>query len=268
MKPILGLAVVHVVCGLAFTSFVDARIPSPEGAGYISLIFAQAGLIGYGVGFSRRWRSWWLLTGSLYFVPSCLFAFGHEAGILGMLLLITVGTVTAASLWAIRRGARITRLTEAAHPGTSDGLRFSIRDLFLITAAAAVMCAVGRLLHARVHERGASDFLAIAGVYGFCFAVVPLTSLWAALGAKLVLFRCAVVVGLGFLIGLIPTFYFQHESWLWTTVISLQAVIILASLLVLRKVGYRLVKNRASNSDSAADEKSAAPQVSAAPMAI
>jgi len=153
-------------------------------------------------------------------------------------------------LWGLRHSRRRLRHSQPASSATSsEGFQFTIRQLFVVTAIAAVVLAVGRTLgRFRVTGDGSQEafFFAVTGPY---FILVELATTWAALGIGRPLPRLLIVLPTAFIVGAIPPFYLKgqmHVDWedysSWSMFVGIEATIIAASLLVARSCGWRLVR--------------------------
>jgi hypothetical protein len=151
--------------------------------------------------------------------------------------------VTAGALLVLRwLGVGLTRHADGGQPAQPEpeGLRFSIRDLMLFTAAVALLCAGARALHASTNR-----VLMLLLVWALCFVAVGLVSLWAALGDARPLRRGPVVFVLSPVLGVFFAFAANahSEGWVYILLIMLlYPAALLASLLVVRSCNYRLVR--------------------------
>jgi hypothetical protein len=92
---------------------------------------------------------------------------------------ITIAVTTGALLVLRWLGVKFTRQADVVEPARPEpeGLRFSIRDLMIFTAAVALLCAGARAIQASTNR-----VLLLLLVWALCFVAVGLVSLWAALG--------------------------------------------------------------------------------------
>ena len=95
------------------------------------------------------------------------------------------------------------------------------------------------------------DIAFIVAVIVPCLLLVELATFWATLGLSRPFPRLIVVVPSGFLVGIIPPFYFQTTSWidfaLWSEITGTQALMTAATLLVFRSSGWRLCRETSSD---------------------
>jgi hypothetical protein len=153
---------------------------------------------------------------------------------------ITIVVTTVTLLMVRWLGVRLTRqddFSQSARP-EPEGLRFSIRGLMIFTAAVAVICAVARALE------GSQPWLRIL-IWAICFVAIGLVSLWAALGDARPLRPIAVVFTLSPILGVFFAFIVRaHQAgWIYILlIILLYPAALLATLLVVRSCGYRLVR--------------------------
>jgi hypothetical protein len=151
--------------------------------------------------------------------------------------------VTTASLLVVRwLGVRSKRQADPSQPTQPEieGLKFSIRGLMIFTAAVALLCAVARALQASPNRP-----LLLVVVWAMCFVAVGLVALWAALGNIRPHRRSPVVLVLSPLLG--GFFAFAADAhwagWVYVVLIMvLYPMALLASLLIVRSCGYRLVR--------------------------
>jgi hypothetical protein len=132
-----------------------------------------------------------------------------------------------------------------------EGLQFTIRHLLMATAVVAIVLGIGQGVRAFADGQGEEGFFMAARLDLFvailspCLIVVDLVTLWAALGIGRPTSRLAVVVPMAFVLGTIPMYYLGEKGWssliIWSAIMGLQAIIIAASLLVVRSCGWRLV---------------------------
>jgi hypothetical protein len=109
-----------------------------------------------------------------------------------------------------------------------------------LTVVVASLMTVGRLLHPSVTGLDVTAGLSVLGV---CYAVVALTSIWAILGLGHPAFRSVFVILIAVAAGLAGGYVLNQGRDLafWTSTMVLQAAMLVGSLLVIRRIGYRLV---------------------------
>jgi len=260
----IGLLVAgHLVGGLVLAW----NAPPAAGAfpialfGLFALVFAEAGLIGFWGGLSAIrlvLRLFAVLVATLYLWAVFVAAI-PEGDIFAVLLFIALTVVPiVVVLSCLRHGRRRLRLVDVASAGpASEGFQFSIRHLLLATAIVAVVLGIGRGV--RTISIAQSNMVAVA-TFPPCFIMVKLATLWAALGLGRPALRLAVVVPVAFVVGAIPAFYLPdvpgQETWryfIWPIIVTIQAIITAASLLVVRSSGWRLVSGAGGGTNAVAE---------------
>jgi len=113
--------------------------------------------------------------------------------------------------------------------------------LLILTVVVAVMLAVGRNLKFSLSDIGEVPFLVILAS---AYALVGVLSPWAILGGRLVVVRgmilLAVATGAGWGVGQMVSFAVVY----WIGMALTEGVLLVASLLVVRSCGYRLMRRR------------------------
>jgi hypothetical protein len=163
---------------------------------------------------------------------------GDFLGIAAITIAVTTTTLFVMCWLAIR-------LTPQQEVGQSEraepeGLRFSIRDLMIFTAAVALLCAVARALQASPRQL----FLLIL-VWVICFVAIGLVCLWAALGGAPPAQRSPAVFVLSPMLGIFFAFAVNAHSAGWIYILLtmvLYPMALFGSLVIVRSCGYRLVR--------------------------
>jgi hypothetical protein len=183
-----------------------------------------------------------LLAGSIYLETLWLLALEGE---LPGTSTITIGVTTACLLVVQANWGKFTRQVQDGSPALPETqrLRFSIRGLMLLTAAAALLSAVARTMHGRDF---APNRLTLVNVFlALCFVTIGFVALWAVLGKAQPLVRGAVVFVLSPILGVFVAVAANVHGAGWVYIILsmlLYSATLLASLLVLRSCGYRFVR--------------------------
>jgi hypothetical protein len=148
-----------------------------------------------------------------------------------------------------RRGFCLIQMGTPSRP--PEGLQFTLRHLFILTAIAAALLAVGRgLEHFPATGDGSKTAILFAVVFPYLI-LIELATLWAALGTGRPLPLLLVVLPIAFVVGAIPPFYLKTllrmpSDWkvylICSSVMGLQATLLAVSLLVIRSCGWRLWK--------------------------
>jgi hypothetical protein len=245
----------------------------------LSVPMAQIMLLGFAVGMgSRRFRSGIviLLLGAVALaatavLPSLMRYGANVASVEGTAAYVQalsgipiygigIGLVALVFLSIRRWGASMWLFPPGQFP-TQRRFQFTIFQILLFMSVAAVLLSCGRYLYfARTEvRRGADDspvFFILLNVFVLSlFALNIVSAVWAALGQNRPLWRVAVVVltstALGAAMALVVSFVPQGpawQRWLLTmmplTMSLLPTLLILATLLVVRSCGYRLVPLR------------------------
>ena len=254
MSPKLKIGLLlaaHIVAGLvlAWTGIPAATAFPIALFGLFPLVFAEAGLIGFWGGLSAIrlvFRLFAVLAATLYLWAVFVVPIrgGDIYAVLPVIALTVVPIIVV--LVVLRHSRRKLRLVDVASAGpASEGFQFSIRHLLLATAIVAVVLGIGRGV--RTIGIAQSNMVAMA-TFPPCFIMVELATLWAALGLGRPLPRLAVVVPTAFVVGAVPVFYLPdlpgQETWRYfilPIIVTIQAIITAASLLVVRSCGWRLV---------------------------
>jgi hypothetical protein len=153
-------------------------------------------------------------------------------------------------LSGLRHSRRRLRLGQSvAAVSAAEGFQFTIRQLLVMTAIAAVVLAAGRGVG---HLPTTDDFwqatvaFAVVGPY---FILLELATLWGALSIRRPFPRLLIVLPTAFVVGAIPPVYLTTPLWMsldwkdfiaWSCFMGLQATIMAVSLLVVRTCGWRL----------------------------
>jgi hypothetical protein len=243
-KRLIGLAATHFVTGLAaeFLAHIDLHAPR-ELSGLlvvplIALVPCQALILALwgATSTASPWkRIAGLLAGSVYLETLWLQAF---EGVLPGTLTITIAVTTASLLVLRTNGGRVTRQVHNGPPEIKR-LRFSIRALMLLIAAVALLSAVATLGFPPDRLTLENSFLSL------CFVTTGFAALWAVLGKARPLVPGAVVFVLSPILGVFFAIFVNAHAAGWVYIILsmlLYSAALLASLLVLRSCGYRLVR--------------------------
>ena len=159
--------------------------------------------------------------------------------VLAILPCVLVALVT----WLVRLFRGTLQRVEVDQTNLKEGLQFSIRHLMLLTFVVACLTTVGKLLAPTWADIG---LMTMVVVVGLCYASVALTSIWAILGTGRPFVRSMFVVVIAIVSGLIAEYVFDHgeEIPFWLSTTCLQAVLLVSSLAIIRRVGYRFVASR------------------------
>lgn len=240
-----SLFAIHVLAGLV-TAYYCKNSPILQTALHFAVITSQASLLGIWSALSSM-NVWLRLVGVacgcgvLGTVLSYALRREPEAIFYGLVVVATC--VVAVVVWLVRLAFRalLTR-DEFQASCTREGLQFGIRHLMQATFVIACLLTIGKL---------ATPFLAPTShdvevvVLGLCYASVALVVAWAMLGLRYAVLRalCAtpVAAGTGWLAGSVVDGGGNEAFWISTTL--LQALLLIASLWVVRAAGYRVVRH-------------------------
>jgi hypothetical protein len=256
-RRLLGLTVGHLVLGMIASLLAPIALSRSAGLEVVWVVglgLCQALLLALWAA-SSTGLAWWgrlagLIAGVVY-LEALFRSIGREAP--GFMSTITVMIATAALFVVRALGMRLVRFPDSAHPAPSetDGFRFSIRGLMLVTAAVALLSAGARAL------REGHDTVLFTVGFAMYFDAVGLVALWAALGLGRPLWRGAAVVALSPVLGVLFAFAARlNPAWVYfVLVMLLYPALLFGSLLVVRSCGYRFVR-RAVSSSRSPDERS------------
>jgi hypothetical protein len=246
-RGLLVLAAVHLAFGIVTAILAPIEVRSSLGLEHITVVPlcalapCQAALLalwGATAGSSRWARSAGMVAGAIYLEALIPRDLRHEfQGASTTVLVATTATLFVARALPVRPIRR--DAVAPAAPG-AGAFRFSIRALMVITAAFALVSIVSKALQ----ESGMqAPVLVIA--WSMCFVLVGLAAFWAGLTDARPLARAPVVFALSPILGAFFAFAANaHGSgWVYVTLIMfLYPALLLASLLVVRSYGYRLVR--------------------------
>jgi len=253
-RRVLLIFIVHIVAGIAFSlwSAVEGRIPFAFEYVLIvppcALVFCQSCLLAFWAAMSHAavWkRLAGLVAGIVYL--EILIGLAIEEELMFMATIATGGV--AVVLLAIRLwNAQLLRFLDQPQPENAEGLQFSIRGLMLFTFAVALLITTAKGLR-EVDER-LPDLLLVT-IWALCFVVTDLAALWAALGIGSPVPRSIVVILMSLALG----WFFSYaigEDWepyfYIMSIMFLQPLLLIGSLLAVRSCGYRLVRHGAMSS--------------------
>jgi len=240
------LLFVHVVAGVV-SAYLSADKEAVSSAIFLGIIFCQTCLLGMWTGLGRsHWmiRLSGLAVGSTYLAVEL--GFGIDSMNIELLALAILPCVLVAVVtWLVRLFRGTLRRVEADPTNLKEGLQFSIRHLMLLTFVVACLTTVGKLLTPNWNDIG---LMALVVVVALCYASVALTSIWAILGTGRPFVRSMFVVVIAIFAGLFVEYVFAQGNELpfWLSTICLQAVLLVSSLAVIRRVGYRFVASRSA----------------------
>jgi len=245
---ILCLIGAHLALGLALGTFLrlgnysgQASLPLTFFAG---LLFAQASLLG--IWGSLGAGPWWIRLVGIVAGSVCL-ATGAAIGIgerdLGTIVIFTFTTFSVAVVYIIFRCFRF-RIGSPRNEGTARAeLQFGIRHLLIVTVVVAVMLAVSRSLEFNLSDYGQ---LPLAIIFASPYALVGMLSPWAILRGRLLIVRAVILLAIAATAGwgLAQMIKAIDAMKFWMGISLTEAVLLIASLIVVRSCGYRLMRRR------------------------
>jgi hypothetical protein len=155
-------------------------------------------------------------------------------------LMLNFAGLTVAGFLAITRflGCRIHAISVDGSKKTA--VQFSIRQLMLLTLVVACLIAVAKSVEPHVDMR--SD-LVMAFLVGVPFVILGLVAVWAILGTKRPRLGIVLVSLLAPALGVGSAAVFgesESETGLWITATMTAALVLVVSLYVIRRCGFRV----------------------------
>lgn len=248
-RKTLLLIAVHIAVGIAVAAATHWELQRPSVLGLILLvaafavIFCQSGLVGFWTAMSPAspWkRATGLIAGLIALETMLLWCRGE------FMFMPTMVTGFVAILLALFRIYRAELLAVVDRPRefNRQTRQFSIRGLMLVTLLVAVLVAVGR----QVRQTGLyGDELFLLAAWALAFAATDIAAVWAALSPNRPLLPGAAVLILSVAVGLLVCWGLGgvRDDWIYVpTIMLLQTAMLLASLLIVRSNGYRMVRYR------------------------
>jgi hypothetical protein len=250
------LFVVHLLGGLLATGLTYFKTPTFWGleefplVPLLGVVLCQACLLGFWAAFSQAavWkRLALLLVGAIYLeilVGVGGFMMGEDLNFLASSCSLVLAGILA---FVRRKKAHLQHFPGQPPQSIPEGLRFSIRGLMAFTLVFAVLVAgVKGLREHSLNSSRISEIAYILALWSVFFVVTGLAAIWAALGRTQPFVRCTVVLTISVVLGGLFPYGFNAktmDSFIYIiSIMVLQAVILLASLLVVRSCGYRFVR--------------------------
>jgi len=256
------LLAMHIVVVLLLTWTASASPDGPQAIITMAVFVAQSCLMGVWLVLgqaSRLYRGTFVSMGVIGLATLLAFVVWYANGRrspLASVLPVALSLVavpafgTAGSLLAVHRqkGALLVIKAHDRAP-VSEGLQFSVRHLLLLMSVVAILLGVGRV--ARSYFGGTvAPFRAVilVGLISLCWIAPTLAIVSAAFAIRRPRERMIVALVLSFFAGLLFS-YCQGVPWglwrvLWRvpTAFVTAAMIVACSLLVVRSLGYRLIR--------------------------
>jgi hypothetical protein len=241
-QNILWLVVLHcVLAGMVayLTHSRDITYPDLDVAAFVGLILSQVSLLG--IWGNLGTSPWWMrLTGVVVGIGYLLPVFGigvNEFSIETLIVFIAVVAVLSIPLLFARFFRIVIRWGDS--PVVPVGpIQFSIRHLIIVTFVVACLITICRLVQPLLNRRPDIELLEIAVTFG----IVGVLPVWFALASKWPpVFSIGVVIA-GACAGYGLGWVYRGGELYWTTAAATEALSVVASLLVVRSWGYRLVR--------------------------
>jgi ABC-type multidrug transport system fused ATPase/permease subunit len=240
---ILWLVLAHIVVGLtgAFVAY-PLRGPTLRGPAFVGIVFSQTSLLGIWGGLGTN--PWWSrLIGVVVGVGSLglLLGVGVDELAWENYFIVSVGTALITGVLLVVRCFRVCICVATVEQAAAYRMQFTIRQLLVLTFAVACLVSLGKWL--APHLMNVTEPLLLT-LIGLVFATVGLLSVWPALGARHPVLPSLIVIvvaaGVGFCFAQLTPM--SGMASLWMTVTSIEALVLVPSLLVVRSCGYRLMR--------------------------
>jgi hypothetical protein len=263
-RGILWLVVAHVAVGVIAALLVKS-IDNDYGLAWdviSGVFFSQTSLLGVwcALGTSRHWKR---LMGGILGVGLLYLMTGLASGDWDIEILVIVSAYTAftAIPLLVARACRIAIQDDSSSTTVASHHQFFIRDLLALTFVVACMIALGKVLRPLILEGFSTSELVFYATLLILFGVV---STYLILASKrpvsygiglIVMSACS-----GYCLELFSIFDWSASGMTAFTATSMSVVVV--SLLLVRRCGYRLVQLRKSTARGSGLEEITTPQVS------
>ena len=259
-RTIHWLVVGHIIVGLIWgLFFVDLFVDLFVGRGnhpfttiynaiFSSILFSEASLLG--IWGSLGTASWWkrlvgVVLGVIYLIalsltPTDIGALRRHVSLFSIVsnsfLIIIVPTQFVVITLLI---ARLFDVVICLNPQQTNRIHFSIRHLMVLTVLIASLLAIGKTIQPSVYNNAFVFSHLVLPLVGGIVGVIPV---WFVLATKQPALPCVGVVAVAAFVGywLGRTSYASEVSTMIHT--TIEATIIVVSLLVVRSCGYRLMR--------------------------
>ncbi|HVX16299.1 MAG TPA: hypothetical protein VHC22_34250 [Pirellulales bacterium] len=249
----------HLLASLALVGWMRFVLhPDDDGylvsvAALVGLVVSQAGLLALWAIFShgRRWvRCCGAVAGALL-VSSQMIAvvddWGQAREFIGIAIWIGAPmlVVSICALFLRQWGVEVVGADEFRPNTMREGVRFSIGQILCLTSLIGLLLAIVRALHGLDDAESAASAVLVATLIGVLFGGQTLASLWAMLGLGRPWLRSALPLMLAAasaaLIHL-STHDPADRYWVYIGTTEWETIIVLISLLVVRRAGYRIIR--------------------------
>lgn len=152
--------------------------------------------------------------------------------IVPMVLSLSIVAFIVGTLTAFRRQTRLERYDNPPPALKTLNLQFTIRKTMLLTAFVGVLLAIRRVIEKSEFDTFGSTLGSMVMIFfvSFWFAIVSLTSVWAAFGAERPSLRFALVFSFSMIVGMVPPAFFQSLFWeqaAWIAMMPFVAFVVL-----------------------------------------
>jgi len=218
--------------------------PDTLNAIFSGIVFGQVSLLGIWVGMASN--PWYIRLAGAALGSGCVcipiwFREGGSSYLSILTLVFLTGcTLAVAAVLLIARCLRIRIVRQTVPVSAAGRLQFAIRDLMILTMVVACVTACGKWLLTVEFTPFEAGLLAL--IY-LPFITIGVLSVWPALSARRPLLPCGVFVVIAGGVGMcFNAFGLPMATAYWVTITSAEALSLVASLLVVRSCGYRLVR--------------------------
>lgn len=248
-RPIIaGLLLTHLLLGIG-AAWLCTRWPRTTSyeIAILGLVFGQGVLLGSWAGLANKSlgvRIAGLVCGSFYI--STVVAIGHTSTVEGRLVCLVFVPMSTVGLLFMAlsryRGIAIA-FSDETEARYSTPIQFTMKELLCVTAVISVLLGSGRVIRSLGGQSLGIGVLLI--VLAICACVMAYLVVWAGLGHGHVPLRFSTVLVIGFVVGLLPHYFFGYSGWpslVWSGFIVVAGIVAVPSLLVVRSCGYRVVR--------------------------
>lgn len=236
------LIVAHIAVG-AVGACLTGDSPTLPGAAFIGIVMGQACLIGIwdGLGLTPWWRrAIGAAVGVTYLFV--LLGFGvAELNLEVFLVVALTAALAAMPLLIARFFFRIVACADSLPVAGMGRIQFSIRDLMILTFVVACLATVGKWLQPQLPH---GDTLFSLLQFCISFGVVGVLPVWLVLATKRPVLFSIGLVPAGAFAGYCLARLTNDRVSVWVTAVAAEALVVAASLLVIRSCGYRLMRGR------------------------
>ena len=236
------LFVGHIAVGLmaAFVAWFAGRSPTVRGFTFLGIVLGQTSLLGIWVGLGTN--RWWIrligvVVGISYLFP--LLGLGiHELNGAGLFVVLMATTFVALVLLFVRF-FRVVIHRDSRPVASAARIQFSIRHLIILTSVVACLITIGKSVQPFLPHGAVSFWLPIIAVMGGIVGILPV---WFVLATRQPVLYSVGLVAVGACAGYCVGRIGPSEGGLWMIATAVEAIVVVASLSVVRSCGYRLVR--------------------------